>query len=131
MATLPESGKLNAYDSMADEMASETFIIKEGRIIRVGGGIEAMKQAVEVILSVERFYYQIYSPNFGVELKGLIRKPPEYVSSMLKRRVTEALSGDSRIISLDNFSFVTRGGAMYCAFEVKTVYGTIEGEVKA
>nr|DAO40462.1 MAG TPA: Protein of unknown function (DUF2634) [Caudoviricetes sp.] len=89
-----------------------------------------MKQAVSIILQTERFGYQIYSSDFGIELRGLIGKPEEYVTSMIKRRVAEALKVDKRIRSVKNYTFYTDGkGSLYCVFDVNTVYGSFQAEV--
>ena len=84
MATLPESAEYSLYQGSPLAYVTETFLIKDGRIVRVEGGLEAMKQAVSIILQTERFGYQIYSSDFGIELRGLIGKPEEYVTSMIK-----------------------------------------------
>ena len=130
MATLPESAEYSLYQGSPLTYVTETYLIKDGRIVRVEGGLEAMKQAVSIILQTERFGYQIYSSDFGIELRGLIGKPEEYVTSMIKRRVAEALKVDKRIRSVKNYTFHTDGkGGLYCVFEVNTVYGSFQAEV--
>ena len=37
-----------------------------------GDGWEAIRQAVEIIVHVERFKWQIYTPNFGIDYEGLL-----------------------------------------------------------
>ena len=133
MGTLPESADLAMYQADSMDYPSETFLIDKniGRVTKVGGGIEAVKQTMEIILSTERYAYQIYSSDFGSELKKLIGKPPEYVESMIKRRIQEAFSVDSRFLSVDGFSFeTTPGGCLHCSFTVHTVYGAINSEVE-
>ncbi|MDR7813393.1 DUF2634 domain-containing protein [Lacrimispora sp.] len=132
METLPESSGADVYKFESKEYPTETFLIDEstGCIKKVGGGLPAMKQAIDIILNVERYQYQIYTSNFGRELNKLIGKPPEYVTSMLKRRIREAFSMDSRILSVDNFVFDINLGIVKSTFDVKTVFGTIPGEVE-
>jgi hypothetical protein len=133
MATLPDSASAAIYENESKEYPTETYLVDKstGTIRKVGGGLEAMKQAAEVILSVERYQNQIYTSNFGRELKKLIGKSPEYVASMLKRRIQEAFSADKRFLSVNNFVFVTTElGTLKCTFEIKTVYGTVPGEVE-
>lgn len=134
MATLPETANYNAYEAQTVDYPSTTFLIdrESGRIEKTGGGLEAIKQAIEIILQVERYRYQIYSPNFGHEMNSLIGKPPEYVISMIKRRVKESLSVDNRILSVDNFTFeeASAGTTVKCAFDVKTVFGMVSAEVE-
>lgn len=133
MATLPESSDAAIYENESKEYATETYLVDKstGTIKKVGGGLEAMKQAAEIILDTERYQNQIYTSNFGRELKKLIGKPPEYVASMLKRRIQEAFSVDKRFLSVDNFIFdTTELGTLKCTFDIKTVYGTVPGEVE-
>lgn len=134
MATLPESAEFNPYEARKVEYPSETFLINNStkRIEKMAGGIEAMRQAIEIILNTERYHYQIYTSNFGHELHYLIGKPPEYVMSMVKRRVQEAFSMDKRILGVENFEFKTSvaGTVIHCTFEVKTVFGEVTAEVK-
>lgn len=133
MATLPNSAKTAIYENENREYPTETYLVDKstGTIKKVGGGLEAMKQAIEIILDTERYENQIYTSNFGRELKKLIGKPPEYVTSMLKRRIQEAFSSDKRILSVNDFLFDASDlGTLRCTFQVKTVYGTIPGEVE-
>lgn len=133
MATLPKSAITAIYENENREYPTETYLVDKstGTIKKVGGGLEAMKQAIEIILDTERYQNQIYTSNFGRELKKLIGKPPEYVTSMLKRRIQEAFSSDKRILSVNDFLFdATDLGTLRCTFKVKTVYGTIPGEVE-
>lgn len=133
MATLPKSANTAIYENENREYPTETYLVDKstGTIKKVGGGLEAMKQAIEIILDTERYQNQIYTSNFGRELKKLIGKPPEYVTSMLKRRIQEAFSSDKRILSVNDFLFdATDLGTLRCTFNVKTVYGTIPGEVE-
>lgn len=133
MATLPKSANTAIYENENREYPTETYLVDKstGTIKKVDGGQEAMKQAIEIILATERYQNQIYTSNFGRELKKLIGKPPEYVTSMLKRRIQEAFSSDKRILSVNDFLFdATDLGTLRCTFGVKTVYGTIPGEVE-
>jgi hypothetical protein len=133
MATLPKSANTTINENENREYPTETYLVDKstGTIKKVGGGLEAMKQAIEIILDTERYENQIYTSNFGRELKKLIGKPPEYVTSMLKRRIQEAFSSDKRILSVNDFLFdATDLGTLRCTFKVKTVYGTIPGEVE-
>ena len=133
MATLPDSSSVLIYESEKREYPTDTYLVDKetGTIKKIGNGLEAMKQAAEIILSVERYEHQIYSSNFGRELKKLVGKPPEYVTSMLKRRIREAFSMDSRFLSVDDFVFEAIDfGLIKCSFNIKTVYGTVSKEVE-
>lgn len=90
--------------------------------------IEAIKQAIYKILNTERYKYLIYSWNYGIELADLFGEPIPYVYSEIKRRISEALTQDDRIDSVDAFSFENKKGIVSATFTVHTIYGDIESE---
>ncbi len=89
---------------------------------------ESMIQAIYCILNTERYQYMIYSWNYGIELIDLIGEPVSYVIPELKRRITESLTWDERITSVDNFSFDVSKGKIHCKFTAYTVYGEVQIE---
>lgn len=114
------------------ELPTTTFIIdwSSRQIAGIGTGLDAMRQAVEIILANERFRWQIYDSNFGVELEGLIGDDLDYIKAEIPRRIEEAFSVDSRILSVDNYVFTeTSPGTLSVSFDVQTVYGAIQEEV--
>lgn len=92
-------------------------------------GIEAVQQAVYCILNTERYEYLIYPWEYGVELQDLFQEPLSYVLPELKRRITEALTQDDRIIDVGDFTFDTsRRGSVNAAFTIRTIYGEMQVE---
>ena len=89
---------------------------------------EAMRQAIYLILNIERYDYLIYSWNYGIELKDLFGQPTFYVMAELERRITEALMVDSRITAVDNFEITREGKKVHARFTVHTIFGDVEGE---
>ena len=87
--------------------------------------LESVKQAIYLILSTERFEYNIYSWDYGVELVDLYGKPLPYVISELKRRITEALTQDDRVENVTEFNFEKKGKRLYTTFTVVTTQGNI------
>ena len=131
MATLPEGVGLDVELSVV-EQPTNTFLIdwNSKQIAGLNDGLEAMRQAVDIILQNERFRWQIYDSNFGTELEDLPGEEYAYITSELPRRVEEAFSVVSRIISVDNWSFQAIGcGVLAVSFEVVTVFGTVNKEV--
>jgi hypothetical protein len=102
--------------------------IEKGTVVGYTDHLDAMKQAVYLILNTERFHYEIYSWNYGIELLGLIGEPKEYVYAELKRRITEALTQDERIESVDAFSFLADKNEVAVVFTVHTNAGEIQAE---
>lgn len=114
----------------AIEQPSKTYKlnIAKNRIVGFIDEVEALKQAIFLILNIERYDYIIYSWNYGVELNDLFGKPIPFVLPEIKRRVTEALIQDDRIDSVDNFHFDVSKGKVLATFTVHTIYGEIETE---
>lgn len=90
--------------------------------------LEAVKQAIYLILNIERFEYLIHSWDIGVELADLIGRPISFCLPEIKRRITEALVQDDRITVVENFEFDVNKGKVHATFTVSTIFGTIEAE---
>lgn len=125
---LPKTGTILKQDFEIVTMPSKTFRIEENRIVGYTDGLEAVRQAVEITLRVERFEWLIYSWNYGVELKKLFGKPMGLVKSKLKKQIKDALMRDDRITGVDAFSFETSGRKLHVTFTVHTVFGDLKGE---
>ena len=94
-------------------------------------GLDAMRQAIFKILQTERYQYVMYSWNYGVETLDLYGEPVSYVCPELERRITEALTWDERIKSVNNFEFDVIGkGAIHVSFVAHTVFGEVQAETK-
>ena len=90
---------------------------------------EEMKQAIYKILNTERYQYVMYSWNYGIELLDLYGEPVSYVCPELERRITEALTWDDRIKSVDNFEFnISKKGEILVTFTAHTVFGDVVAE---
>ena len=71
----------------------------------------------------------MYSGNYGIELLDLYGEPITYVCPELERRITEALTWDERIESVDDFEFDTsKKGEILVTFIAHTVYGDVAAE---
>lgn len=92
-------------------------------------GLEAMKQAVFRILNTERYQYIIYSWNYGIETLDLYGEPITWVCPELERRITEALSVDSRITNVTDFEHDTSvKGVVSTTFIVHTIFGDLKAD---
>ncbi len=111
-------------------IASMTWRIDEERAEARGtvDGLEAMKQAVRKILRTERYRYDIYDWNYGVELEDLYGKNISYVIPELKKRIEDALLADDRISAVTDFSFQQGKGSVTVAFMVHTIFGDMTAE---
>jgi len=99
-----------------------------GRVVGMVDGLEAVKQAVFLILQTERYRHLIFSPDYGSELEGLIGRDPLYVQSEIKRRIREALMHDDRIEDVTDFSIRFDGDNALVRFTVVSAFGNFEAE---
>ena len=116
-------------DFEIEEQPDKTYKMQETILRGKIEGKEAVRQAVYKILTTERYQYPVYSWDYGIELVDLYGEPFSYVCPELERRITEALTWDTRIQSADNFTFEQKaGGRILVTFTVHTVYGDIDTE---
>ena len=125
---LPED--LDLDDVEVEDLPTNTFLVDNEQVAGMNDGLEAMRQAVEIILNVDRFDYQIYTSNFGVELDDLIGESSDYIESVFPGRIRDAFSIDDRILREENYTFTTVGDTMTITFDVVTVFGTFTQEVE-
>ena len=114
------------------DQPTKTFLIdwNSRQISGFADGLEAMRQAVEIILQNERFWWQIYTADFGSELEELVGEDYHFIVSELPRRIRDAFPGTAGSCEQDNFVFSDgSGGKLVCSFDVHTVFGTISEEV--
>lgn len=95
-----------------------------------GDNYEAVRQAVEIIVSVERFKWQIYTPNFGTDYDGLLGTEPGYAASELRRRLEDAFLPDNRILEIRDYSYTFRGVSLTVTFTARTVFGDVPGSLE-
>lgn len=107
------------------EPASKTYrmVNEEKKLYGMVDQLEAVKQAVYLILNIERYHYLIYSWNYGIEFNDLFGKDIDYACPEIKRRITEALLQDERIEQVDGFSFEKSSGEIWVTFNVHTTFG--------
>ena len=130
MPTLPEG--LDIYGLSSEQQPSRTWNINKTTNRSQGetNGQAAVRQAVDIILNVERFRWQIYRPYSGMQWDGLIGQDPGYVASELQRRMTEALLMDERVRGISDFTYSGSGNTLSAALTVNTVYGEMETGVE-
>lgn len=132
MPTLPEGNGINIQDVEFQSQPDLTWWRDPdtNRIAGTADGHKAVAQAVEVMLLVERFRWQIYKPFFGMEWEGLLGQNPGYVASQLQRRIREAVTIDDRVTGISGFSYTVSGDTMTAQVTVNTVYGLLNQTVE-
>ena len=118
------------------EYPSRTYKIEvknsedDDRINGYTDDLKAIQQAIYLILNTERYQHPIYSWDYGVELVDLMGKPMSYVISEIPRRVTEALTQDSRIINVRDFEFEKNKSKLKVTFVVETTLGNVPTDLE-
>ena len=132
MPTLPQSTVDLSQGVEFREYPTRTWYVnpRTRQVSGMADGHLAMEQAVEILFSVERFWWQIYSPNFGMEWRGLIGQNPGYVALELQRRAKDAITTDRRMTGIEDFSYSVDGDNMTVSFTVTTVYGPVSQTVQ-
>lgn len=133
MAVLPDAGTIDISQGVTFESwPSYTWQIDKttNRITGYADGWQAVRQAVEIILNIERFRWQIYQPYTGMQWDGLLGQDPGYVASEVQRRINAALLMDDRVRGISNFSFSIDGADFTASLTVDTVYGAVPTTVE-
>lgn len=125
---IPLNGAEQKNDFEIIVPVSKTYNLDfEGQSIKgYTDGELAIRQAVFKILMTERYKYEIYDGNYGIELEDLYGKNKVYVKSELARRIKDALLTDDRIYDVSNFSFSDsekEKGALRVNFTVISAFG--------
>lgn len=117
-------------DFTFEALPSKTFRLNHNNLTVTGtiDQIQAVEQAVFLILNVERYQWLIFSWNYGVELHNLIGKDPEYCLPEIERRVREALLQDDRITAVQDFQFEINKKQVLTTFTVVSIFGEINVE---
>ena len=126
ISTIPGTLSLAYYDK------NNINLIKteEDRIVGFVDNLEAVKQSIYHILSIERYAYLIYDDNYGVEFEQYIGKDFDYVNATIENTLQEALLYDLRIldVSVDNIEQIDIN-KVAINFTVDTIYGNLVMEV--
>lgn len=107
--------------------------LDRGRIVGMVDGLEAVNQAIRKHLTTPRFRCLIYDNQYGSEIKETViagDASPEYIEAEMPRMVRDALSIDSRVLDIHDFSFSFDGEEAHIRFGASTIFGeTIIEEV--
>lgn len=91
--------------------------------------LEAVKQAVYLILNIERYEYLIYDWDYGFEIKDLIGQESIIIQPEIQRRICDALKQDSRIVNVRDFIFENGSiGKLIVYFTVETIFGSYQSQ---
>ncbi len=107
---------------------SRTYRLTNSRVEGKTDGKNAVSQAIDLMLSAERWRHLIYSGDYGVELEELFGKSRGYLQADMERRFSEALAEDDRIKGIEDFQMVFSGDQANISFTVITLFGDVTVE---
>lgn len=95
-----------------------------GRTV-TGDEIDAYRFWVTKCLLTERYTFEGYTTDFGVELEEIIRSNPDrdIAESEVMREIEEALSVDERTLSVGDFEFEWRSDQLFVKFIIEAPFG--------
>lgn len=130
ISMLPKSANyevLSNYETTEQPSITYRLDRENKRIVAVYDDyVESIRQAVYLILNIERYEYAMFSWNYGVELNDLFGRERQYVIPMLMLRIKEALTQDDRIMNVTNFSFNVNRSVYSVSFTVVTKYANVD-----
>ena len=131
---IPKTGEDLRQDFVFRTLPSRTFRLNHSPQTMTGtvDQIQAVEQAIFLILNTERYHWLIHSWNYGVELYDLIGNDIEYCIPEIERRIQEALLQDDRITAVENFQFRVNKKQVLATFTAVSIFGAVNAglEVK-
>lgn len=91
-------------------------------------GLDALRQSIYLMLSIESDQYIIYPYTYGLETLDLYGKSSDYVMAVLPERITNVLLADERITDVSDFEFTLNGNKITTKFIVHSIYGNLDEE---
>lgn len=109
--------------------SSKTYRVLNGRVVGWIDNKQALRQAVEKLLHTERYMYEIYTDEYGIELQSLIGASFELVEAEISRIIKEALLVDERIVEVTDITVQKLDSAsLLVSFNVQSIFGTLAFE---
>lgn len=91
---------------------------------------EALKQAIYKILHTERYAYDMYDWDYGIEMADYIGQDIDEVLPDIQNAIEDALTTDDRIESVDYIEVEQEKGKLYISMLINSIYGLIEIETE-
>lgn len=123
---IPESANVNLTNYEIQPSLTYKLDLDNKRIIGKVDDSESVFQAIQKILSTDKYAYNIYDWNYGHELLDLVGKDFNYISVRLPQIIEEALLQDDRIKEITDFDITQKNvDTVVASFKVVTIYSTI------
>lgn len=125
-------GSVLQQNTEITQQPSKTYRLdmKHKRVIGFVDHLDAVKQAVYLILQTERFEYLIFSAKYGYEGNGMVGRDLLFVKSEIQRRIRESLLQDDRIEEVIDFEISFLRDTALVKFTVVSRFGEFDMEVQ-
>lgn len=117
---------INDFEEGTEPSKTYKLNTDKGRFFGFADELDAVQQAIFLMLSVERYDYPIYSWNYGFETSDLFGQPAPYVASVVPGRIRDCLLQDDRITDVGEFEVTTQKNKVHVKFTAHTIYGSID-----
>ena len=114
-------------------MAKDTWFIdwQNKRINRLATEYEELAQTIHRALMTDRYYYPIYTWQYGSDLSNLIgTKNLAFLKGSIKKSVKDALKFEDRVINVDEVKITqTQPNGYHIAVSISTTLGVMREEL--
>lgn len=123
---IPSSANVELTNYEIQPSLTYKLDLENKRIIGKVDNSDSVFQAVQKILSTDKYAYDIYDWNYGNELLKLIGKEFSYIEVKLPQIIEEALLQDDRIKEISDFEITQVSiDTISVSFKVITIFSTI------
>lgn len=122
--------ELSTADSaLKERIPSRTWRIDfaSNRIYGFIDDSESVLQAIHLIFVNERYAYEIFTSNYGIELENLFGREMDFVLAVIENRIRDAILADDRVLGLNRFEAeVTDRESIEVYCLITTIFGLLE-----
>lgn len=123
---IPSSANVELTNYEIQPSLTYKLDLENKRIMGKVDNSDSVFQAVQKILSTDKYAYDIYDWNYGNELLKLVGKEFSYIEVKLPQIIEEALLQDDRIKEITDFEIIQVNiDTISVSFKVITIFSTI------
>lgn len=123
---IPSSANVELTNYEIQPSLTYKLDLENKRIMGKVDNSDSVFQAVQKILSTDKYAYDIYDWNYGNELLKLVGKEFSYIEVKLPQIIEEALLQDDRIKEISDFEITQVSiDTISVSFKVITIFSTI------
>ena len=134
MALTPQNDNIIQIDNFVEESyPTKSWLVNpDTNSLELSDDTTAlMKQAIDIRIRLERFAFEIFTQQAGMQTVDLPGQELGLVVSELKRRIEACLMVDERVTGISNFSYeLINKNSILIEFTANTIFGDFNKEVE-